>query len=97
MGDEVAHMAALYDAGWTLREIASEMHYGPVTVRKKLKGLGLSLRPRGQRPGTSRLAHAEFERTLVLRRRGCTLGQIGALLERSEATVHERLAKAGGA
>lgn len=88
-------MTSLYDAGWTLRQIAQHLHYGHSTVRKALLDAGMELRPRGQRHGTSRLSHAELQRTVVMRKLGLSLGEIGRRVGRTESTIHERLTTAG--
>lgn len=56
--DEQAEMAADYAEGWTTTELADWWGVSTQYVAKRLKALGVEMRPPGSRPG-KRLRHCD--------------------------------------
>lgn len=49
--NEVREAHALYEQGWTLVELALEYGVSRTTLSLRMRLLGLSIRPKGSRPG----------------------------------------------
>lgn len=88
--------ADLYEAGYSLAEVAARVHVTVPGVRARLQKLGIQLRPPGPASGSNRLAQQEFQLTADLYvKRGMSTIMIAEILDITPQTVAYRLRKAG--
>lgn len=89
-------MAELYEAGWTLQEIADHMAYSLGGVYKKLKvHTNVQIRSRNGYPRKGRIPAHEIRRTEQLRQEGHTLKEMSEILGLTEGTISVRLKNLG--
>lgn len=93
----MASPVELYEAGWSLNQIARAAHYANASVvRRVLLRAGVKLRSPGMNGGPGcRIDHAAVEQTVDLYMSGLSTNEVGAILGISHSTVGYRLRLAG--
>lgn len=87
---DTAAMAARYEAGETLRQIADALGCSIALVHRRLKAAGVGRRPTG--PAPTAIDVVELE---ALYLSGLTTHEVAARVGVAQHTVHRRLARRG--
>lgn len=91
---DIDRMVALYEAGWSLSQIAAAVYWSPMAISRNLRLRGVQMRPRGTSQNHLRLTQRELTSTVRLYRHGLSMREVANRLGVTYGTIRHRLLRA---